>query len=294
LTALAGFLLVCLGLASFIAVRNYRAARSLIEADPPSQLLKQAGGAKAENLQSVAFVSRGFHLAGWYIPSKDRAAVVITHGTNGDRASMLAETRLLAAAGFGVLSFDWPGLGESEGPIRWGAEAKDALSAAIDWLAARPDVDPNRIGGLGFSVGGFVLTQVAAKDRRLRAVVIEAAPTDFDAYVSVHYAKWGFLSKWPARWALRDSGLFSADSALRLIGEISPRPLFIIAQTGDPEIPESMTRKLDEAARPPKQLWLMSGARHGAYEESAGKEYERRLREFFEDNLVKPGTDYPP
>ena len=182
-----------------------------------------------------------------------------------------------------------PGLGRAKVPFVGGVEAQDALRAAIDWLAARPDVDPRRIGGLGFSIGGFVLTQVAAEDNRLRAVVIESAATDFSDYIHVHNGKWGFLSEWPARWALRDSGVFLAgNSAVGRVSGISPRAIFIIGQTGDMVVPASMVRQLGEAARPPKQLWLIDGAQHGDYEQAAGPEYARRLCAFFEENLNSP------
>ncbi len=281
-------LLACIGFIALIALRNYRAARSLIEPSPVSSLLTDPGGAKVERLEPVAFQSRGSHLAGWYVPSKNRAAVVVTHGVYSDRSSMLTEVRALAAAGFGVLAFDWPGLGMSGGPVHWDAEARDALVAAIDWLAARPDVDGARIGGLGFSIGGFVLTQVAAKDPRVRAVVIESAATDFDSYIDYHFSKWGFISNWPARWALRNSGLFAAgNSALQHIADISPRPLLLIGETDDPMVPAWMMRQFDEAARPPKQLWLIKGAQHGMFAQSAGVEYDQRLQSFFEEHLLR-------
>jgi dipeptidyl aminopeptidase/acylaminoacyl peptidase len=285
----AAFLVAGVGLASLIAMRSYREARSLIEADPPSTLLKHPETAGVAELQAISFVSvEGLHFAGWYVPSKNRAAVIITHGTNSDRASMLPEIRLLAEAGFGVLAFDWPGLGESEGPILWGAGARDALSAAIDWVSARAGVDGDRIGGLGFSIGGFVLTQVAATDRRLRAIALESTPSSFDAYIRVNYTRWRFLSEWPARWALRGSDLFSIDkSPIRLIGDISPRPLLIIGESDDPEIPSSMTQALFGAAREPKSLWFIRGAQHGGYAQVAGAEYAVRLRKFFTDNLLE-------
>jgi dipeptidyl aminopeptidase/acylaminoacyl peptidase len=287
LLILAGCLLASLCFAALIAVRNYRAAHVLIEAEQPSPLLINPGEANLASLQSVTFLSRGQRLAGWYIPSKNRAAVVVTHGTISDRTGMLAEVRLLSAAGFGVLAFDWPGMGESEGHIQWGTQAQDALRAALDWLVAKPEIDSHRIGGLGFSIGGFILTQVAAKDQRLRAIVVESAANDFDIYVAFHFSKWGVFSRWPARWALRNSGMFSAqDSALRRIAEVSPRPVFIIGETDDPNVPAWMIRTLAAAAREPKQLWLISGAQHGSYEASAGAEYGRRVNEFFEDSLV--------
>jgi dipeptidyl aminopeptidase/acylaminoacyl peptidase len=278
----------CALFAGYISFRNYHWARSEIEADPPSPLLKQPESAGIAHVQAVSFVSRsGLHIAAWYVPSENRAAVIVAHGTNSDRASMLDEIRLLSQAGFGVLAFDWPGLGESDGRILWGSEARDALSSAIDWICARADVDPHRVGGLGFSMGGFMLTQVAARDRRLRAITLASAPSDFDSFISLHYTRWGPLSAWPARWALRGSDLFAADhSAVRLIGEISPRPILIIAQSDDFEIPMAMTRKLFESAREPKTLWIIPGNRHGHYAEAAGAEYGRRLQAFFTDNLL--------
>ena len=290
LVVVAALLTACAGFAAIVGVRNYRGARSEIEADPPSSLLKRPQALGIPGIQTVAFVSSdGLRIAAWYVPSKNRAAVIIAHGTNSDRASMLSEIRVLADAGFGVLAFDWPGLGESQGSIRWDSAARNALTCAIDWTSARSDADPARIGGLGFSMGGFVLTQVAAADRRLRAIALESAPSDYDTFIRLHYTKWGPLSAWPARWALRGSDLFAKDrTAVRLIGGIAPRPLLIIGQARDFEIPLEMTQKLYDAARDPKSLWIIDGSQHGHYAEVAGVEYARRLQAFFADNLLGP------
>jgi fermentation-respiration switch protein FrsA (DUF1100 family) len=80
----------------------------------------------------------------------------------------------------------------------------------------------------------------------------------------------------------------AGNSALRRVGEISPRAVFIIGQTGDMVVPAAMVRKLEDAARPPKQLWLIAGAQHGDYARAAGPEYARRLCAFFEEKLNSP------
>jgi uncharacterized protein len=283
-----------LSVALLIGARNYHGARSEIEADPPSALLRQPDRIGIANIQPVSFVTRdGLRIAAWYVASKNRAAVVVTHGTNSDRASMLPEIRILSDAGFGVLAFDWPGLGESEGSIRWDSAARNALVSAIDWTESRPDVDACRIGGLGFSMGGYVLTQVAAGDFRLRAIVLESAPSDFDSFVRIHFSRWGPLSAWPARWALRKTELFAADhTAAQLIGKISPRPLLIIAQAGDPVIPPEMTQKLYQLAHAPKSLWVIQGDRHGHYLQAASEEYPQRLQEFFKKNLFTAAAGF--
>jgi dipeptidyl aminopeptidase/acylaminoacyl peptidase len=292
--AIASALLIfCLGLAVLVGARNYHGARSEIEADPPSPFLRQPNAVGIANLQPVSFVTRdGLRIAAWYVASKNRAAVVVAHGTNSDRASMLSEIRILSGAGFGVLAFDWPGLGESEGTIQWGSAARNALNSAIDWTESRPDVDACRIGGLGFSIGAYMLTQVAARDSRFRAVVLESTTGDFDSFVRIHFSKWGPFSLWPARWALRNSGLFAADrTAALLIGQISPRPLLIIAQTGDPVVTTEMTQKLYRSAREPKSLWVIQGNRHGNFMEAAGGEFPRRLQEFFQENLLSAACE---
>jgi dipeptidyl aminopeptidase/acylaminoacyl peptidase len=273
--------------AAFIASRNYRGAHSLLEADPPSPLLNFPERTGIDGLKSVSFASHDkLKLSAWYKPPTHGAVVIVTHGTNSDRSTMLPELRLLCAAGYGVLAFDWPGLGYSEGVIRWDGQARDALRGAIDWLSALPEVDPRRIGGVGFSIGGFVMAQVAAQDHRLRAVVLEAAPPDFDDYVRLHYTRWGILSEWPARRALRDSGLWGTSTPLNVIDQISPRPVLFLAGSMDGEVSAAMVTKLYNAARDPKTLWVVDGAQHGGYADVAAIEYSHRLVRFFEQGLA--------
>jgi uncharacterized protein len=279
--------LLLLAFSTTVAYRNYRAARNLVAKDPPSPLLKDPGAAGVRTPELVAIASGGVLVKGWYVPSENGALIIVCHGTNSDRTSMLDEIRLLSSAGFGVMAFDWPGLGESGGAVHWGAEAEDALTNVTSWVDRRSGPGVMRLGGLGFSIGGYMLTRVAARDLRFQAIVVESAPTDFSDYVDVHYGKWGILSKWPARLAMRDTGLLSGPSAQSVIAGLSPRPLLLIAQSEDPETPLSMTRELERAAGSPKQLWVIDGHRHGSYGQAAGEEYGRRLVTFFRDSLLR-------
>ena len=116
--------------------------------------------------------SDGLELAGWYVPSRNGAAVIAFPGRNGPQA----HTRMLARHGYGVLLFDRRGQGESEGdPHGFGWEGEKDIKAAIEFLQRRPDVDPERIGGLGLSVGGELMLQAAAETDALKAVVSEGA-----------------------------------------------------------------------------------------------------------------------
>jgi uncharacterized protein len=191
-----------------------------------------------------------------------------------------------------VLAFDWPGDGDSEGrgDIHYGLIERDALTAALTWVAARPEVDPNRIGGLGFSIGGFLMTQVAALDPRLRAIVIEAAPPDYEEYLRRLHRRWSFVSEWPAYWAVRNTGLVPGRMSPReVIGEISPRPILIIGGALDEDVSPAMVNELYAAAREPKSVWLVPGAHHGGYWQAAAEDYQRHLLGFFNSGLLSNG-----
>jgi dipeptidyl aminopeptidase/acylaminoacyl peptidase len=270
-----------------IAYRHYAEVRGDFEPDLPTMLSQHPEQAGIAGLEEISFrTADGLRISGWYVPSQNRAAVVLSHGTNADLSSMLAELRILAGAGFGVLTFDWPGNGASEGKIQWNHSERQALTSAIDWLVRRPEVDPHRVGGLGFSMGGYMMAGVAARDPRVRAVVLQATPTDYLQVIRWQNKKWGLLSELPATLALRNSGMPVKElRPIDVIRDIAPRPILVIQGDLDGTVPPSMAKELFEAAGEPKSLWIVAGALHGSYEKHAGSEYALRLVRFFSDSL---------
>src|SRR4029078_1306298 len=107
--------------------------------------------------ENVSFkTSDGLTLKGWYVPSKNGAAVISFPGRKGTQKP----ARMLARHGYGVLLFDRRGEGESEGdPNAWGWNGYRDVDAAVRFLRARPDVRDNRIGGIGLSVGGEMMLE---------------------------------------------------------------------------------------------------------------------------------------
>ena len=123
--------------------------------------------------EDVSFTtSDGLRLEGWYVPTKNGATVIVIPGRKGPQKP----ARMLAEHGYGVLLFDRRGEGESEGdPNGLGWAGTRDVEAAIAFLRERPEVDEDRIGALGLSVGGEVLLQAAAEVDGLQAVVSEGA-----------------------------------------------------------------------------------------------------------------------
>ena len=75
--------------------------------------------------------------------------------------------------GLASLVMDGPGTGET--PFPWAPESVSAWEAAIDYLAARPEVDSDRIGAFGISRGGYsVMLLAGTAPEKVKAVVASA------------------------------------------------------------------------------------------------------------------------
>ncbi len=122
--------------------------------------------------ERVAFsATDGVHLAGWYVPSRNGAAIVLVHGGGGDRQGTIHHARVLASAGYGVLLYDARGRGESGGHENaFGWQWDRDVHGAVSYLATR---GIHRIGLLGLSTGAEAVVTEAASDPRVEAVVAD-------------------------------------------------------------------------------------------------------------------------
>ncbi len=130
--------------------------------------------------QKVDFYSEGTRLSGDLFvppdlePGEKRAGILLCHGYTGVRSLYLPDTaEVLTAAGYIVLTFDYKGWGDSDGPkARLSPYGRVIDSqAALTFLAAQPMVDEDRLGIYGTSYGGATVVWTAAVDPRVKAVV---------------------------------------------------------------------------------------------------------------------------
>jgi dienelactone hydrolase len=241
--------------------------------------------------EEVSFTtSDGLELSGWYVPSKNGAAVIAFPGRNGPQA----HTRMLARHGYGVLLFDRRGQGESEGdPHAFGWEGEKDIKAAIAFLQRRPDVDPERIGGLGLSVGGELMLHAAAETDDLKAVVSEGAGSrSVGEYREMPDAP--ILQQGVETMITAGITLFSNSPPPTLIqdivGRIAPRPVFIIWATHGVDT-EALNPEYFKAAGGPKTLWEIPESKHVGGLQARPEEYERRVVGFFDDALLPRAPD---
>jgi dienelactone hydrolase len=227
----------------------------------------------------------GLDLAAWYVPSRNRTAVIAFPG----RDQPVPHARMLVRHGYGVLLLDRRGEGDSDGdPNLLGWDGERDVDAALAYLTRRPDVDPNRIGGLGLSVGGELLLRVAARNDALHAVVSEGAgaPSVREDLELPHQSKWLHLPN-DAMTTLATlvlSGDRPPPSLKKLVPRIAPRPVFLIyAEHGQGG--EELNPTYYRAAGEPKLLWKLPEAEHTGGLDSRPDEYERRVVAFFDRAL---------
>lgn len=152
----------------------------------------------------------------------------------------------LAAAGFVTLAFDHRGFGESGG--RRGHEDSQGkladLRAAVDLLAARPEIDPDRIGVVGVCLGGGYAVRAAAQDPRIGAVVGIAgaynSPAAFAAGMGIdsyRAALASFLSRYDEQLAA-----VAPDGAEAAMGGDEPYAYYGTARSASPHWRNQVTR----------------------------------------------------
>jgi hypothetical protein len=232
--------------------------------------------------------SDGLELEGWYVPSKNGAAVIAFPGRNGPQK----QTRMLARHGYGVLLFDRRGEGKSDGdPNSWGWGGGKDIKAAIAFLQRRPDVEPGRIGGIGLSVGGELMLETAAETDDLAAIVSEGAGArtmseDLDQDIPGFEKALGLpLTAFKTASIAVFSNQAPPTNLKQLVGKIAPRPLLLIAAPNSPH-GEDLNVGYYEAAGEPKTLWEIPESKHVGGLDARPAEYERRVVGFFDKALL--------
>jgi uncharacterized protein len=240
--------------------------------------------------ENVSFTtSDGLKLEGWYIPSKNGAAVIAFPGRKGPQE----KARMLARHGYGVLLYDRRGEGKSDGePNSWGWGGGKDIEAGIAFLQRRPDVKQGRIGGIGLSVGGEMMLETAAATSSLEAVVSEGAGARvFSEEMDFDMTGLEKATNAPPAWTKQVSiAVFANQSPPTnlkdLVPKIAPRALLLIAAPNSGH-GEDLNRGYFKAAGEPKALWEIPESGHVGGQEARPAEYERRVTRFFDEALLR-------
>lgn len=234
----------------------------------------------------------GVALAAWYVPSTNGAAVVLRHGAGSTRSDVLEHAAVLARHGYGVLMMDARGHGLSEGvAMDFGWYGDVDISAGVDFLAAQPEVDAERIGAVGLSMGGEEVIGAAASDPRIRVVVAEGAtartPQD-KAWMPRVYGLAGSIQQHidNVTYSVADA-LTSASTPTSLrsaVADAAARPMLLIAGEAVEEEPHA-AREIQSGSPATVSVWVVEGAPHVGGLATQPQEWQERVTGFLDGAL---------
>jgi len=234
----------------------------------------------------------GVLLRGWHIAAENSAkTIIVCSGANGSLDADVHVAPWLHEAGFNVLLFNWRAHGNSEGEVvTLGFNERYDLIAAVQFAKSQ---GAERVGVLGFSMGGAVAIATAAVYEDINAVVADSPFVYMLSAVAGGLIERGLpegLSFLLARLfviiaCLRTSlNLFDVD-LVRWVHRVAPRPLLLIFGEQDVIVSKSEVDLLFTRAREPKEVWRVPEAAHRNIQLRRPDEYRQKISEFFEKNL---------
>ena len=116
----------------------------------------------------------------WRAPARPAAGILLLHMLTHTHAEWDGVADALNAAGFGVLSLDLRGHGGSQGSFEAGlTPLQQDVQAALNWLHARPELVPGRIGIAGASLGATLAVIGAAGEPAVRSIALLSPAAEY-------------------------------------------------------------------------------------------------------------------
>ena len=167
----------------------------------------------------------------------------------------------LAGRGYVTLAPDYPSFGEYPYDFSKSRFQSGSMKAiwnnmrAIDLLQALPEVDPDRIGCIGHSLGGHNTMFTAAFDPRIKALVSSCGFTSFPKYYN------GNLKGWTSpRYMPRIASVYEMKPEKmpfdfsEVVAAFAPRAFLAVAPLHDDNFEVSGVKDVIKAARPVYEL----------------------------------------
>lgn len=246
--------------------------------------------------QSLSFNSPGKGSRdGWFFPGlKSAPTIMLCPGYESSRGELLTLASALQDQQYNVFLFDFSGQGSSGGRSTLGYREVAELKAAMDAVANRGDVDPNRFGLWGVNLGAYVALAEATGDPRVRAVAVESAYDQPDEMAAMYVARSGLgsihlitrMTQAEFRWLNRSyRGVPPLTARIaRLVGV----PQLYMESPDEPVLAAS-TEEIFRASSPPHDLVTLTKGNYAGMLDDEKRNYENRIVSFFLVNLPATG-----
>ena len=233
----------------------------------------------------------GIAFGAWFLRQPGAAqTVIVSGGHKGQRQNVLGISVALWRKGFNVLAYSYRGMpGSDRAPITMGVREVLELQAVIAF--ARQHIPSARIGLLGYSMGAVVSLLGAAGEPSIEALVLDSPFSDLTTLLDENIRRTAllpgslFLPLVDLWFRFRAGARLGDSSPIAVLTALEKRPLFFIHGGADAITSVAHSRRLYDAYRGPREIWIVQGAPHtGAY--FADRElYVERVAGFFGRHL---------
>ncbi len=192
-----------------------------------------------------------------YLSNSPKETLVIFPGNGFNIVPDILEVKKFLAPHRNVFVMDYPGMGDSQGRLTIESLRASAKSF-IDYVAVQDSVKNTKLIIYGFSLGGFVATEIASQ-LELDALILDSTAPDMQSWVDANvplYAK--------AIVNVEVDEKLKSVSNLGVISTIGCPILFIVG--ADDEItPPALMSKLESSAKNSKytEMVILEGVSHG-------------------------------
>jgi len=235
----------------------------------------------------------GITLAGWYVPptAPHGAVIILLHGGGGNRTGTMWHAARLYEAGYGLLMYDQRAVGESTGTTQsFGWLDERDVPAVIDFLIEQPEVNPDRIGGLGLSLGAHILIMAGPDEPRLKALFLDGTgagrTSDFPESQNFGEQFAFILNVQIERANQFHLGVSPPTGFVEQIPKLAPRPVLMVVGALDDfenRVNQRYTALLGENG----EQWMIENAHHVGGAWTVPEAYTARMLDFFEQALLQ-------
>ncbi|MGH9051944.1 MAG: alpha/beta hydrolase [Acidimicrobiia bacterium] len=191
--------------------------------------------------------------------------VIMVMGLDSAKEEVGCYEQTFLDRGLSTLAFDGPGQGEAEYDLPMRHDWEVPVGAVADFLKGRSDLDGDRIGLWGVSLGGHYVVRAAAFDARIRAcvslsgayAVLEAWEQRPDISRLAYRVRSHLSTEEETVKHLRDFDLKGVVSRVRC-------PLYVVGGANDRLVPPSAAQRIAAEASGPTVLNFVEGGNHVA------------------------------
>jgi pimeloyl-ACP methyl ester carboxylesterase len=233
--------------------RNRRNTEAAISAMYAAHAILDPGAERIEApLENAVVVANLRHPLG----AHPAPLVVLIPGLDSTKEEFFLWESVFLTRGMATLSLDGPGQGETGFQLDIRPDYELAVAAVLDAVAGRADLDHDRIGAVGVSLGGHYVVRAAAFEPRIRALAGISGPFDFTA-------NWDSMPELTRETIRHHTGAADAADARRRAGELNlegvaervEQPCLVVTGKLDRVIAWEQTKRIADAV--PNSEWVL-------------------------------------